>query len=713
MSLMPLGASDTPGNTNPDGLGPLAAGAPPAPTSVDMEHPLRPLVGVWMEKIRIADLYKKSRFSDDAAEAMQFFSGPYDFMYSRKYGSQPGGFACGSDDDEIAEPSFKMTVNKVAEAVQIFGPVLYHRNPNRKVTPREVPIVPPEYFGNMMDINVQMLIQQAQAQQQSQTAMDKLRAVLLSFYLNYTPTELDLKTHSRRAIDESIIKGMGCLWTEVYTPKGQPVRQDGTRLQLVGSFFESVDHLMIDPDGETLENAKWIARRCIHPAWEVEQQYGLPAGTLRGVAESAARSSELNSSVDGDHERAAGGSADLVAYWKIYSKMGVGGRLQGIGQAQRDILDRFGDYCYLVICEGIPYPLNLPPSVINSTDPNAPMEILGRLDWPTPFWASDDWPMTPIYYHEVPRCPWPMSHFKPAMGELKFLNWIYSFIAGKIKNTCRDFLAVAKGLDDEIKEAILHGGDLTLIELAKQHGDIAEVVQFLQHPQMNGDIWQVIEAVTANFEKRTGLTELVYGESASSYRSAEEAQLKGSQLQIRPDDMAQKVEDAMTLIARKEALAARWHLKGQDVAPSMGSVCAHFWDQAVVTQDFFEGSRQLDYRIEAGSSKKPNKQRDADNMKQAMQSLFQPLFDYASSTGNVNPVNALITDWAKSIDLKPEAYLLAAPPPPPPPTGGPAGPHGEPPGGGAANGPPPHGSPKGPPNGPSGQHPNAPPPQGK
>ena len=725
MPLMPLGASDTPGNTNPDQVGPLAAGQPPSPTSVDMEHPLRPLVGMWLEKIRIADIYKKSRFSDDATEAMQFFSGPYDFMYQRSFTSQPGGFASGcGDDEQMPEPAFKMTVNKVAEAVQIFGPVLYHRNPTRQVNPREVPPIPPEFFGNLQDIQTQMLVQQAQGQQQQETGTDALRAMLLQFYLNYTPTELDLKTHSRRAIDESIIKGMGCLWTEVYVPKGQPPRPDGTTLQLVGSFFESVDHFMMDPDGETLENAKWIARRCIHPAWAVEQQYGLEPGTLRGVSESACRSSELNSTVDGDYQRATGGSADLVAYWKIFSKMGVGGRLQGIGQDQRRILDKFGDYCYLVLCEGIPYPLNLPPVLIDSTDPQAAQQILARLDWPTPFWASDDWPMTPIYYHEVPRCPWPMGHFKPAMGELKFLNWAYSFMAGKIRNTCRDFVGIAKGVDDEMKEAILHGADLTLIEIQKQHGTIAEIVQFLQHPQMNGDIWKVIEAVTQNFEKRTGLTELVYGESASSYRSAEEAQLKGSQLQIRPDDMAQKVEDAMTAVARKEALAARWHLSGQDVQGCMGPIAAHFWDQVVVTHDFFEGSRQLDYRIEAGSSKKPNKQRDQSNMKDAMQQLFQPLFGYAQSTGNTGPINNLITDWAKSIDLKPQGYLLAVPPPPPPPPeGGAAAPHGGAAGGGTAGGHPHPGppgppqpgqhpaKPHGPPNGPSGQHPNAPPPK--
>jgi hypothetical protein len=50
----------------------------------------------------------------------------------------------------------------------------------------------------------------------------------------------------------------------------------------------------------------------------------------------------------------------------------------------------------------------------------------------------------PIYFHDVPNDPWPMSHLAPGMGELKFLNWAYSFIAGKIRIECRDFIAILK-----------------------------------------------------------------------------------------------------------------------------------------------------------------------------------------------------------------------------------------------------------------------------
>jgi hypothetical protein len=337
--------------------------------------------------------------------------------------------------------------------------------------------------------------------------------------------------------------------------------------------------------------------------------------------------------------------------------MGAGGRLSGIADHLRQPLEQFGDYCLIVVSDTVKYPLNVPPQMIDGGDMQA---VQQALQWPTPYWADDAWPFTPISFHQVPNDPWPMCHLAPAMGELKFLNWAYSFVAGKIAITCRDFLAIQKGVSEEIKSAILGGKDLALIEIEREHGTIQELVQFLQHPQFNGDIWKVIEAVHEQFDRRTGLTELIYGQTSRQLRSAEEAKLKSDNLSIRPDDMAAKVEDAMSDLARQEAFAARWHLTPEDVAPIIGPVGAWFWQQSIYTQDPGEMLHSMEYRVEADSARRPDKQRDATNATQAMQQLFQPLLQYGLQSGNTTPVNTLVTMWADTIDMDARGLQIPA-----------------------------------------------------
>jgi hypothetical protein len=637
-----------------------------------MGDALRPIVAGWNAKLNLAWEYKKREFQDDADEAMAFFNGPYDFLYGWRGAAARGSFTYSGNEDDLPAPAFRMTVNKVAELVQIFGPVLYHRNPVRKVNPRKAPMLPMNLLGDPNDPNVQMQYQMLAQQVSQQTNVDAARATLLEAYQNYTPNALDLKTESRRAIDEALIKGMGCLWTEVYRPTGAP------NMTMVGSFYDTVDNLLIDPDMESIKDAKWIARRCVHPYWQVEREYGLPEGALgnKATLTSFGQQAQVAASPDGDYRQKQGQTNDLVVYWKVWSKMGCGGLLQGMLESMKQPLAQYGDFVYLVVCEQCPYPLNLGEQLSELMMPDDEMDLMSqaaampdiqqRLQWPIPFWADDEWPVTPIVFHEIPRKVWPMSHVKPGMGELKFLNWAYSFLAGKIKTASKDFLAVLKSASEELKDRIKTGQDYTIIEVEAIHGSIDQVVKFLQHPSFNPEIYKVIEGVTQNFEKRTGLTELAYGMSGQQLRSAQEADVKRDQMNVRPDDMANKVEDAMSDIARKEALAARWFVKGPDVQPIFGPIGANWWDQLIVNSDPAEIIHQLEYRIEAGSTKKPNKQADQQNMQAAMQALFPFLSQYASATGNVGQVNNLIAAWAKSIDLDPSGFLLTPPPPPPP-----------------------------------------------
>ena len=671
-----------------------------------LSSPFAPVIQQWREKLKIAAERKWAKFGDYASEAMAFYDGPHDFLYGQRKGRAAKGFTI--DDESMSPPSFMMTVNKVAELVQLFGPVLYHKNPIRQVNPRKVPETPPDMamqdimaqmqqqMGPMMGPQLgpmmapqpgmppmdpmqlmQMQAQQVLMQQHQQLQMlretDKSRAELLEFYLNYTPNALDLKDHARSAIDEALIKGMGILWTELYQPLGLDI-------VMVGSFFETVDNILVDPDAEDSywRDARWIARRRIQPVWYAEKIFNLPRGTLKGNLESINRYAENMGDEDAEYWRRRGFTSDLIVYWDVYSKMGMGGPLAGVPKSMRDQLDQFGDYCYLAISDETPYPLNLPPADVENASLDVGM-LKEKVDWPTPFWADGTWPCTPIMFHPTPRCVWPMSHIRPALGELKFLDWAYSFIASKIRIACRDFLAVQKSASEELKNIILTGKDYTLIEIEKHHGTISDVVQFLQHPPFQGDIMKVIQAIEMNFEKRTGLMELAYGQTAHAYRSASEAEVKKDLLNVRPEDMASRVEEAMTDLARKEALAARWHLQAKDVLPIMGPEGAQLWQRLLETSDPAEVLYSLEYRIEAGSARKPNRERDAANMQQALQIMYQPLFQYAIQTGNVGPYNQLLSDWAKTIDLEADAYALSPPPPPPPmPPPGAPGPSGPP-----------------------------------
>jgi hypothetical protein len=649
-----------------------------------MGNAMQPVVGGWLKLLELAREQKKKDFQEDADECMRFLDGPYDWLYAPR-GSKASGFDF--DAEELPGPSVRMTVNKTAELVQLFGPALYHRNPVRKVNPRKTFPPPIGLYGDVsVDPQAGMMFQQDMAAHEQATGIDVVRAELLERYLNYTPSALDLKNNSRWMITEALIKGAGCLWHK-------PHRPAGATQQWAGSFYHSIDDLQMDPDASTFADVKWVAKRCVKPTWEVERMYGLPEGSLRPTEgmESYTAQASVQASGD-DYRRRQGRTADLTVYWEIYSKMGLGGRLAGIDPAARARFDGLGDYVYIVMAEGVPYPLNLPPPFCDAFGEDAALaqellpEVQRRTAWETPFWADNGWPVTLLSFHWKPGKLWPISHLKPGIGELKFINWAWSFLAQKVRIASRDFIAIAKAAGEDLKEKIKHGGDYTILEVEALQGSIDSVVKFLQHPGFNPEIYKVIEAVSYNFERRVGLTELMYGQTGRQLRSAQEANIKSDAVNVRPDDMAATVEDAMTDVAKKEAFVARWHLTGQDILRALGPVAARLWDQLLVPSDPAALLYQLEYRIEANSMRKPNKAADAENMQQATQMLLPLLFQYAQATGQVNQLNALITDWAKANDLDAERYLFEPPPPPPPPPppGAEPAPEGPPPEGVAA-----------------------------
>jgi hypothetical protein len=439
----------------------------------------------------------------------------------------------------------------------------------------------------------------------------------------------------------------------------------------------------MDPDADEQEDLLWVARRCVHPIDEVARKYGIDKEELKGHIESyVARSQEQDR--DYKHKKRNGKTNDLIVYYKIYSKTGFGHTLKGAPKEFRQMFDSLGQNCYLVVAEGVDYPLNVPKDVaLEPPDESGlPNSLFTRTRWPIPFFADvHGWPCTFLQFHRKPGYCWPISHLKPGIPELKFLNWAMSFLATRIMVSCKTLVGVAKAAGEDIKDQILKHEEsgFSLVELSETLGrSVNEIVTVFQMPPLSPEIWQVLQAVSDQFDKRVGLTELVYGMTRNQFRSAAEAQVKSEQISVRPDDMANALEDAMSIIARKEAMAARWLLTRKDVEHVLGPVGAMAWERTIQEVGLNQLAREFEYRIEAGSARKPNKASKVEQMQMALQTLG-PVLQGLLAQGMVEPWNALITDWAKSLDIDPKGYMVPPPPPPPPPQqmAGPASPPGE------------------------------------
>lgn len=623
---------------------------------INKSHPLNSLVDQWRALIGRACEIKQKRFGKYADEARKFFNGGLDSMWDEQAARGNGGFL---DKQGGTLPNFRMVVNKPFEAVALFGPALYHQNPSIMVTARLAMDISPEAIGiSSQDPYGMQEFQMLQMQEQMQQAVKHSCAQVKQTYLNWLQGETDKKTQSRRAITEAIVDGLGVLWTEMYTPPN-------SQIKMPRSVYVSQQDIVVDPDADYWEDVQWIARKCVHPVNLVEKKFGYEEGELKGTLESIGRQATMCTRSKGEQsrKRQEAVSYDLIEYWEIYSKNGMGDRLKSADKNQKYDLSVFGDYCYLAVAHNIPFPLNLPTS---SLEQETGEQLIQRAQWPVPYWtdacAGGGWPMSRLSFYENPKDVWPIGLFKPVIAELKFVNWCMSFLADKVASSSTTYVGILKDAAVSIQKQLAgEHSPFTIIELSNVLGKkLSECVEFLQAPQFQADIWTMVAAVMAEIDKRTGITELMHGLTTRQIRSAAEAEIKDQNISVRPDDMASKVEDWLTEVALREMQAARWYCEPQDVVGALGQMGAMVWQNSVMTQDIDAAVRDYDYRIEAGSSRKPNKANRIRQLNEFGQ-VVMPTFQALALGGMVGPFNAFMSDMAKAMDMDASGYMVELP----------------------------------------------------
>lgn len=621
-------------------------------------HPLNTLCQVWLSKIRLAKRQRKERFGQFATEAKKFLDHVSNsWMWEEESARGPQGFLAKGGGHL---PTFRMTINKLAECVALYGPSLYYQNPSILVSLNESAEYAPESLG--FDRNDEAGMQEYQGIMQ-QLSVDKVikqtHANIFQAYSNRIQYKADKKTHSRRAIVEAVVCGMSFLFCELYQPKGSTFR-------IPRSTYVSWEDVGFDPDADYEEDILWMFQECIHPVNMVEREYGLPEGSLKGNMQSLESQADEDANVrDRNKKRREGRSFDSLRYYKIWSKNGMGDKLMSKQKSDLDFAS-FGDYCFLAVAPGTPYPLNLPSSVLSE-----PLDdLVERAAWPIPFWQdeiiSNGWPFSKLYFMDKPKSIWPIPIVKPVIGQMRFLNWIMSFLADKTAAACTTYVGRAKAAGVEIQNQLQSGlAPYTVLEISDILGkSVNDVVSFIQAPNFSIDIWRMATEVAAAIDKGLGTIDLLYGQTDNQLRSAKEAEVKQGNLQIRPEDMANRVEEFISTSCLKEMEAARWALTGEDIAPVLDNVAAQIWDTQIVTQEVDAVVRDFTFRVEAGSARKPNKQGKISQLRE-IGAVVSPVLQQFAAQGNPGPWNAYVAQLGKAMDFDPSDFMVAPPPPPP------------------------------------------------
>ena len=610
------------------------------PYDIPTDTMFKPIVQAWTNRFEAA-VSAREEWQSVVDEIMMFYgksaAAMFDPGYKRKF--WPGK----------VQPRFRMTVNLAYEFVRVMLPEQIWERPHRTVTPKRFLEIP----EGLLDPQT---MEQIMAEQQSMVGYAKLQAVMQEAWLNYTSREMPgggLEGQSSMAVLDALLKGRGvkCIRPYVFP---------GSNRLITGCFREPPERILLDPDAKTMEAVTWMAIVHNDRTDEVERRFGLPEGMLARSAtlESSWSNSELNARyVPGTHH-IEGTSNDRTVWYEVYSKCGVGSRRTELLQPVKSHLEEIvGDFAYLAICPAVPWPLNCP--IDKVLDGASTEEVREMFDWPIPaFYKDDKWPVEFLDFYpnnnEKDKCPiWPIPPLQPALGEIKVLNYLVPALINRVWTSSRDFWAVAGPYREQLQKEIEKGEDQAFIGIPAVVDDIRKILTIIQQPESRRDMWDLIGLTEDLFRKRTGMMLTAYGgnEDGTQNRSAEETVAKTRAVSATPAYLQKKVVAFESRCASSEAAVARRVVRAPDVEGLFGPTLAQTWDQTVASEDSHDIAAQLDFTVAAASIRRPNRDKDIEDLVQVMQYWLPIDQAYAQSTGDYSPVNATKRLWGRYHDM--------------------------------------------------------------
>lgn len=594
------------------------------------------VVDLWTRRFAAARESKRA-FSDIAEVCWSFYRKSAKFMWEDEFLTKWVGKL-------ESRPLFEVTMNKAWEFVAIYGPYLIWDYPHRRVKPYEMMELDPAQFEG--DEELSYLLHELGPGESIRHSRARSRCVVMERYLNYSQREQQpgLKDESLMAVVEAMVKGRGVLAARTYT-------NPGSDRILTGLFWESVDDLLIDPDctDPFLRTAKWVGLRRQSTSDELEDMWRLPRGTLEnsGDAENVESMVSRRSALDRVN-RVQGRTNNLTIWYEVWSKCGIGDRKNRTDYVN-EVEDIVGDYCYLAIAPGVPWPLNCPPEAFDGVDDeDFADEMREMYGWPFPFYQDGQWPIALLDFALDSDSPWPVAPLSASLGHLIAMNVLLSCVTETAYEGRKQIIVTLERFAKEVKHALSQSSSPAVVSIKTDMEDqLDRFVTFLNRPAMNKDPLIALEYVTREFEKSSGLVEFMYGSEQKVERSARSIAAKEEKTGIRPEKMARDVAAWQTKAATLEAFLAAIEIEGMDVEPL---IPAPLWDFLIASQDPEQVFREMECLVEATDVRRPNRERDLTNLQTLSQQATQVFLQFAQQHGDWEPLNNFLAATFKSME---------------------------------------------------------------
>ena len=614
----------------------------------------------WCEMLTAADKARRP-YLEVAHMCYAFYSGDHRFMYEEPMRSRLLG--------SVPPPKTPVTINKAYEFVQVMGPYLFWERAGRTVKPRDSFQIDPNALGDANNPAFIQWFQQNMMQQGLVDAQARLAAEMMEKYLNYSSDEQPHTQayHIGLALIDGLVKGRGVLWPEVYS---FPM----SRRKLTGLFWDSSDRLLVDPDcyDPQFETAEFVCRVHHDPLRRVEKLFGYEHGALKGAGNLTNAKNVILANEDpiSRFEKRQGKTHDIMTWYEIFSRTGIGTNLKHeYGGPHRVFQDRFdevvGDFVRVCVSPGVPWFLNAPPSFLESANVQ---EVREAFAWPAKTFHEGQFPMAKLDFNPNTESAYPIPPLGPALGELIAMNMLTSALVERGYESRKVIIGCLGAVQKEWEQQLATDANPAILGLREGvTNSIKEALQIIQYPGLNGDLEKALEMLNFRFEERTGLNATMYGSSTKIERTASGARSKEERAQGRVDRMALDVTAFVTDASNKERLlAADVIVPERDIPELLSPMGVFAWRQLITDQPLEVIARSMKAVVGATETRKPNRERDTANFHQVIGFMLPLLQQYAMSTGNTDPLNQFLGQYAKAIEADPQLWQLGPWLPPPP-----------------------------------------------